>query len=88
MNALNYKNDKQVYETDPIIDADFTFLEKIVSKRYSDNFNEKPLDLEQQQSYDNYNNLQHFSAKSKVLKDTSNTRGIKPVSNLFYYFLS
>jgi len=72
-----HKNEKQVYETDPIIDNDFTFLEKNVSKRHSDNFNEKPFEIEQHQSFDNYNNLQHFATKSRALKDTSNTRGLK-----------
>lgn len=75
-----FKNEKQVYETDPIIDNDFTFLEKNVSKRHSDNFNEKPFEIEQHQSFDNYNNLQHFATKSRALKDTSNTRGLKLVS--------
>lgn len=74
-----HKNGKEIYESDPIIDGEFTFLEKHVSKRHSSNFNENLINIELQKQKafdDNYNNLQHFSSKT-ILKDTSNTRGLK-----------
>ena len=79
-----------MYETDPFIDGDFTFLEKQASKRHSSNFNENLVSIDQKMQQlafdDNYNNLQHFTAKT-ILKDTSNTRGLKLVIILTSFFI-